>query len=424
MAPADVQALLEYVEHHFWDFDLVAVITRRVGKKRRLRDDFRKACGGSPATYVRDRRIEVAFALLRETSLGMTEVGRLLGYDTAQKFHRAFVPCSGGLGPLEWQRRTVDGSGRPVARLLQADPPLWLRAFASPWRRGRAAKAGGVPAAVGTALLTHALKASPRWWLKTAGADGARRGRDPRSPNDLDYEVWKAAIVWKVTEKKPSPLRKAAVRYPVPMKSLLLFELLSDRSRGCRDADAAHEMAELARCSLDACVGPAAGRLADARGLAWIRLGRLALKHGQEATAKRALGFADVECAAGSEPSVGARRLEAKAELAFERGKYEAAVELARKAVEVYAGLEDQDGVARCLFLRQRAGGGRTDRASPAAVAELERAIEAVGATGPPEVTKSLRAELATAYVRCGDLEKAKYVIGRMERDRAIGDPD
>lgn len=426
-AHAEVRVLLEYVEKHFWDFDLVDVVTRRVGRRRRLRDDFGKTFGCPPATYVRDRRMEVAFALLRETSLGVSEIGRVLGYDTAQKFNFAFKSCSGGLGPVEWRRRAV--AEGPLAGLLQADLMLWRRAMATPWRRparrGRrnpSRKAGGVSAPVGVALLTHTLKVSPRWWLETAGAEPAQ-GEAAEPPSDeLAYEVFKAAAVWKEAERKPPSLRKAAVRYPVPMGSLLLFELLSDMARGCHDAAAARELAELARCSLDACVGPAAARLPDARGLAWVRLGRLALMDDEEAAAERALGFADVECAAGSEPSVGARRLEAKAELAFEQGRHDAAAELAERAADAYAGLGEHDSVARCLLLREKARGGPRCLASPAAE-ELERVIEALGTAPPPEVIESLRAELAMAYVRSRAFEKAKRVIGRLERARAARDP-
>lgn len=421
-APAEIRPLLEYVAKHLWDFDLVAVLIRRVGKKRRLRDGFGETLGCPPGAYVRDRRMEVAFSLLRETLLSAKEIGRLVGYETAQKFNDAFKACTGGLTPQEW-RQAAAGSGVPVGGLVHADSRLWLRALASPWLKGPSGKAGGVPPDVALALLAYALKAAPRWWLGAGGTSGAEEEPDEPVTDDFTYEVFKAASVWKVAESRPSPLRKAAVRYPVPMKSLVLFELLSDMSRGCTVAAEGRELAELARCSLDACAGPAAEWLPDARGLAWVRLGRLALLDDEGPAAERALGFADVECAAGNEPSVRARRLEAKAELAFDQDRHDAATELAGKALDVYSGLEEHDGVARCLLLREKARGRRPDPAGPDVAAELEDALEALGATGPPEVTQGLRAELTAAYVRSGALEKAKAVIGKMEKERGGGDP-
>lgn len=97
-----------------------------------IQEQFRKVFGTTIGSYLLDRRLETASALLRETSIPVSQVGRLVGYTHPGNFSRVFRRWAGEtptafrkerrLSPLEPKDAPI--SHRTLRRVLleQASP--------------------------------------------------------------------------------------------------------------------------------------------------------------------------------------------------------------------------------------------------------------------------------------------------------------
>ena len=64
---------------------------------------FKKETGMSFTTYLTDVRIEQAKRLLKETSIGIAEIARMVGYNDAKHFSKLFTKTV-GIKPVEFRK--------------------------------------------------------------------------------------------------------------------------------------------------------------------------------------------------------------------------------------------------------------------------------------------------------------------------------
>ena len=92
-----LKPLLTYLENHLFDPALnVSNLKRACG----IRDNsiailFHAEVGSSPKSYISDRRLETAGALLRESDLRVWQIGELIGYSSLGVFSKAFNRWAG-----------------------------------------------------------------------------------------------------------------------------------------------------------------------------------------------------------------------------------------------------------------------------------------------------------------------------------------
>jgi AraC-like DNA-binding protein len=310
-APPLIRPILEYVEDHLWDPNLITVVARRTATERQLMACFCKTFGCRPRAYIRNLRMSVAAILLELTDIVPQEVGRVVCYATTKDFYHHFQVWSGGIGPRQWQQRAAGKVVSLKPTSLEREPRNWRRALTlSLSLEEEAEEPGALPGmALCTALLRFVMRATP-----CGSLDDSTAG--------LGCEISKVVLVWTRLKNLPVRLQRQAVRYPIPMKSLLLFEVLSHLSQAASDGDTARHLADLALYSLDACEGLPPERLSVARCQAWLRLCRLALSADDTVAAERAAALASAECASCTSPppEVEAELAERQAELALASG--------------------------------------------------------------------------------------------------------
>ena len=66
---------------------------------------FRRAYGMTPGQHLRKRRMDRASELLTNTPTPITEIARLVGYQSLGTFSRVFKDVTGE-SPIAWRRRT------------------------------------------------------------------------------------------------------------------------------------------------------------------------------------------------------------------------------------------------------------------------------------------------------------------------------
>jgi AraC-like DNA-binding protein len=105
----DTAAAMEYIGRHACEGIRVEDVLDRTQAVSRMTfyREFRKATGRSPGEAIRDRQLEEACRLLRQTSFSMSRVAEACGFSDASAFARTFRACR-GLAPSAFRRR-----GRP-----------------------------------------------------------------------------------------------------------------------------------------------------------------------------------------------------------------------------------------------------------------------------------------------------------------------
>lgn len=401
-ASAEVKAVLEEIADRLFDEDLLDDLKDRLSDDRRdLRRELRQATGVTGRAFLVEARMEVAGRLLRELGTGITvaEAGRLVGYPVSSKFQHAFK-ARFEVSPGAWR----DLSPPAVEAVPAQGPETCRRVLTGPWPKD----VGPGLFEQGLELLGHLERGYPGVAETCARLFGVPGGSPPFRVEDLVYEVFKATSVLEAVREEPLPSRLVGVRYPVPMGSLLLFELLR-RGRGNGD-----DRARLALASLDACAEHLAPVVPEYQALALVSLAREALDRGAIAAAETTLTFAAAyrsQARPFSEAWVEASFLETKAELRLLGGAVAEGFELASRAAGLYRRLGRRREAARCLLQRERA---RRGAITPAEVAELEEALAGVEPGASGTLALRLGGELAAAYASQGRLEAATSTLGRL----------
>lgn len=407
-ASPEVKVILEEIAERWFDDGLLDDLNERLPEDRReLRRAFREATGSTARAFVVETRLEVAGRLLRElgTEITVAEAARLVGYSTSLKFHYAFKNRF-DVTPGAWRGPSV-----PKAEVAAVPgPETCRRILAGPWPRD------GGPGLfeLGLEFLDHLGHGYPALREECGRLLGSSTESSPLRVKDFAYEAFKATSVFEAVREEPLLSGLVLVRYPVPMASLLLFELLrrggpNGARRSGKDRDA-----RLALASLDACTERLASRLPEYQALATLSLAREALRRGEAGTAATTLAFAAAyrsQARPFSEPAVEAVFLETKAELRLHGGAVMEAFELASRAAVLYRRQGRRKEAARCLLLRERA---RRGTVTPPEVAELEEALAFVEPRGTGLLVLRLGGELAAAYACQARLDDAASTLDRL----------
>lgn len=115
-----VRPLLDHIAAHLFDPELRV---RRLKEACRARDNsivlrFRDEVGVPPSVYIRERRMETAASLLRDTRILVGRIGELVGYPEPVTFTRAYKRWA-GRSPVLYRRQAARSPGaaaRPYDR--------------------------------------------------------------------------------------------------------------------------------------------------------------------------------------------------------------------------------------------------------------------------------------------------------------------
>lgn len=90
-AQEPLATVLRWIEEHLdADLSILALAARAGLGERQLARRFKSALGMTPATYVEERRIEVAAALLAQSQQSIQQIAVATGFKSADVFRRAF----------------------------------------------------------------------------------------------------------------------------------------------------------------------------------------------------------------------------------------------------------------------------------------------------------------------------------------------
>lgn len=115
-----VQRAIDYIDANACRGATLGDVVRHCGYSRTLVAlRFRQMTGRTIVRAIRERRLDEARRLLRETSMGIEEIAPLCGYESASAFHRAFTRETGTT--MGAWRRTVAAPQGP-AKSVANDP--------------------------------------------------------------------------------------------------------------------------------------------------------------------------------------------------------------------------------------------------------------------------------------------------------------
>ncbi len=370
--------------------------------------ELRREAGQSAWSYIRDARLETAAWLLLQTSLSITDIGRLVGYDSTSSFRRAL---QGFLGMSASRYR------REAPRRLQRAGALPSGAGTQEyWERMLESRFGDVEARQLDDYLTGLFPAAGEESATGSDPDGVER--EPANPVDLhrrQREAMAEALAERL-ETLPWPEQRRLVRDAVAFTYPTLFDVLSRRSGEAAVAaaaasdDATAGLArgvELALLAIDSLVP--SGLLEDAPGLAaqaWMRLARARWRAGDVAAADEALeqSTRDLERAEPAQLYLGAEAERSRVAAAFHwfRGRRDEARRLAEYSVEEHR-LARSAELWKVLVLRAEL----TTATSAAATSAAAISAAAVDAAAVDDV-EARRREVRDALV---DLEEARGLL-------------
>jgi AraC-like DNA-binding protein len=372
-----IQPVLAHLEVHFLDHGFtVAVWWEACGvRDNALSTRFARDLGYTPGVYLRRRRMEVAAEMLEATDLKVWKIADLVCYPNVGSFCRAFKEWS-GLKPSDY-RKTARKAARE-AESLELD----MRDLARALLQG---EVGRMDRAVRVRLASHLLSFDepPR----TLAMDGAK----------LERGI--ALAHWEDLRYLPPAEQKDLVRRHYSLTTPALFDLLREKSReeGRKDREAGVRVAELAIASLD---GIAAHLTPDdlanrkAQGSAWLGNAlRLALDYpAAERTFARARKLLPEE----PDSQVLAEVWDLESDLYLCQSKFDKALELKNRALELFRSLGNKRSLAETLLSRAIAIGRSLGYES--AIPDFLNAVEVAEPVNDPHLTACAYQSLATAY--------------------------
>ncbi|MEM7350400.1 MAG: helix-turn-helix transcriptional regulator [Acidobacteriota bacterium] len=368
---------------------------------------FKEATGTSLGQYIAVARIEVARALMATTDLTITEISLAVGYNYPPTFAENYKKLRGKL-PSEVVRQVPPPPLIDDARSLEAGRGLLdadeMAAHIKDLLRLSPAAAGLVRESLDTTE-----SAEPRIIV-----DGAR------------HDQLKAEGLCQVIHDLPFEAQCRQVRRYL-FRSRVLFDLLRKKSRqeGGKSRQRGVELAELALVSLEGSAHVFGDRIHDLRALGWAWLGnahRLALDF---SAASAAFDQADREW---SQPRVRRDRAvlghvcNLRGTLRMMRCDYDAATQDLDSSCSLFRQTDQTRAEARALIKRAmiHTYAGKLRQA----IGDFREANSLIDEDQEKELAFAVRANLANALVRSGEIQDAEQELDRArELDRAIDDP-
>ncbi len=387
-----IRAFLSYLQEHLFDVQL------RVGRilglsritDRSFATYFRADIGCPPSAYIRHAKMEVAAQLLRTTDFPIGLIGEAVGHPLPTQFSRDFRRWSGET-PRAYRDRHRAGEGPSLA---VHNPQFAERAFAGELERHEAE--------------LYVV------YLQDLYSFSLRPPLTEVPDSTFDEEV-RAEVVWRRLRDKSFEQQQRIVECQYGFRTAALFSLLLEKSReegrttGRRRG---MELAELAIVSLDATADTLAGNVPNLRARGWSRLGnarRLALdfEGAEEAFDQAQLAWSVPR--KNEDPLVLADLLALKAMLRYFQRRFDEALDLNRRAIELLRGPEAPEALAQALIARaaMRESCGQPERAIPA----LQEALGVLEGLDKPRLRTIALCNLVNAYVTARLYKEAQRLL-------------
>ncbi len=377
--PWELQRALAHLEQDLFKKDLtVGGHAKACGvRQSAIQRLFRDRLKSTTWTYIRNCRMQVAASLLRQSDFEIWQICDAVGYRSLTSFCNLFKGWS-GKSPTAYRNEHQEGEC----------PRPWVhnRKFLRKLNRGELDR-DRAEQAVRYLCDLYELAAGP-------------------SPSEVpestfDEEV-RAEVVWRRLRDKSFEQQKRIVGCQSGFRTAAFFNLLLEKSRE-EGRTTGHrrgmELAELAIASLDAVDTPA-GNLPNLRARGWSRLGnarRLALdfEGAEEAFDQAQLAWSVPR--KNEDPLVLADLLALKAMLRYFQRRFDEALDLNRRAIELLRGLEAPEPLAQALIAMaaMRESCGQPERA----IAHLQEVLGVLEGLDKPWLRTIALCNLANAYV-------------------------
>jgi AraC-like DNA-binding protein len=391
---ARVKRLLTYLEDHLLDPELtIGALKLACGiRDNSISSVFGSELGDPPQLYLKNRRMETAARLLRDTDLKIWQIAEMICFANPASFSTAFREWS-GRSPKDYREHARSAAAPPLdddllnAQVLrraldgEAEPDQLRRMI------GRL-----------RAFEPAEPEAEPSPGPPSLAIDGAK------------IERGLALVFWEELRYRPAEEQTRMVRRPNGLCSPALFDVLRDKSReeGRKDRQAGIQIAELALASLEG-VAPylSEERLANQKawGMATVaNAKRLAL---DLLAADRLFQQAERTLPADPEPRVVAEIRDLESSLCLDQGRFEDALDLVEEATATFRTLGDVELVAKGLVHRAVARG--CAQTPGAAIPDLLEALKLLEDSSERSYLRlTLFQNLLTAYVLSGQTENAR----------------
>lgn len=433
-APARIKPLLAYLQDHLFEPQLDFNQLKRACN---IRDNtipiqFHTALELPPYAYIEDCRLETACRLLRDTELKIWQITQLLGYSSIQVFSRAFGRWS-GLRPTAYRKRERQRiESEAVAR--DEEPPTPAKPMrVETLRRGLKGtlddeEAEGLirqllelypvsAAAVREQMARNAPLAAGDPTAVPGGTAGQRASaQNLNQLLSLDIiqrirveEIWAELARHEEDEQRDMVRRRLRLGDP----ALFRYLLIKSRELGREDRQEGVRVARLALDSLEALSdwGSAADRAnLTAQGWAWYANAlRLAFDFpaADEAFRQAELSLPESD-----------RDLEVEAEIWSYQGslrwtqrRFEEALELSSRAIELLRGGDAPDLLAQSLILKGLVH--HTSGDPGAGIPQLREALELLDADVQPYLMYAALYNLARCYTEVGEVAEAEKILPR-----------
>lgn len=381
--------ILLRIAERLFDPDFSLGELERGWKLEARRSRFCRELGCRPKDYVFRRKMETAARLLRSSKLPIWKVAEGLEY-RHRNFSRDFKRWS-GVSPGAYRRSFPDFTDAVTS--LTVDAALGARALAGDLERHEARRL--------VETIEQTAKPRPLVTLLRGGSE----------------REW-AECLWQALRPEPGEVIRRAIRQAVVFESPAFFHLLCEKSleEGRQDRQRGIELAELALEALDANAATLAENLPALRAYAQAVIGnahRLANDFPAADVAFHNCHRELARCSSSPDPWLAVEILGYEGALRRHQRRFEHALELLDRAVELGSTLEDRVPLIKALLQRVAVAGygGRPEETLP----DLLEALELLASVDEPLLETMAYQSLAVTYVFAGAFGAAAAVLPRAQ---------
>lgn len=410
-APKKLKPLLEYLEQHLFESDLNVERLRRAChiRDRSVTTYFGEVFGDTLKLYIETCRLETAARLLRDSTLTVSQIAKLVGYSALSVFSRAFDRWA-GQRPREYRQQSLGQNPPPSTEDDLLSSRFWRRAVLGQLEDRQAIE-----------LLDFLAQLYP------APALASKRSASALEARESDEEQRMAERLWQRLAGLPIEQQRECVRYQLGFRTHALFRLLLDKSKteGRKDVERGVEIAELAHESLKSYGSSPGSELPNLTARAWAWLGRarrMAMDlDGAETAFQRAENFW-ASSPVDRDPKVLAEIWLFVANLRTVQYRYDEALELINRALPLF--IEADDPTSTMQARLQRAYILCFAGTAEAAIRELQATLIDLETRPDTYLELSAHSLLVSAYIIGGQFDLAFTELENLKKPvAALGHP-
>ncbi len=415
-APDKFKHLFFYLEDNLFDRNLDINQMRR---DCRIRDNslsifFTEVAGTPPQSYILERRMETAAALIRDTDIPMWNISKLIGFSQQTLLTRNFRKRY-EMTPMAFRSgiRAIiaEAGGRPTAEMPSVDEL-------------RKAVSSGIKSQDALEII---MRIQHSRLQECTPAPTTDRGSQRDLPlekltfSDKTLESIKAEVAWEFIREKPWAEQRAIIRERLKFSTPALFHHLRNKCipEGRNDRKFGVHLAELAMQALSVTEYVTGKELLNLRAQGWVWLGNARRLTDDLNGADAAFSIAEAYLVQEiGKPSVRAEYYSMKTSLRLWQRKTEEACELNARALSMFRDLGETREIATSLiigaFLHQRTGN------DDLSIAYSNEALELLRDKSEYELEFAATLNLTSAYVKIGSLEQAKELLPQVYKLRSV----